>query len=196
MRRWVVTGPAGAGKSVLCGFFATRGAAIVDGDRLGHEILARKDIVSSVAMEFGSGVVTGGSVDRSALGALVFADPVALRRLNRITHGPLAELAGQRLDELEKAGSHRLAVFEAAVYFLLPPVPAIDLVIAVTASITTRLARLTGAAGLSAPEAQARIKAQQSLDGGWSDADVFLTNDGSLSDLEAAAGVVWSRLMD
>ena len=196
MRRWVVTGPAGAGKSALCGMFLDRGAAIVDGDRLGHEILAREDIVSSIGAEYGSGVVVGGSVDRAALGALVFADPVALERLNRITHGPLAALAQRRLDELEKEGRHPLAVFEAAVYFLLPPVPDIDLVITVTSRAAIRFARLTEMAGLDPREARFRIEAQHALEDGWAGADVVLTNDGPLSDLETAAQALWSRLKD
>jgi len=196
MIRWVVTGPAGAGKSVLCGLFADRGAAVVDGDRLGHEILAREDIISAVITEFGSGVVSDGSVDREALGGLVFADPVALEKLNGITHGPLASLAGRRLDELEKDGCHRLAVLEAAVYFLLPPVPGIDLVITVTASVSTRLARLTGSDGLSLREGRSRITAQLSLEDGWARADVVLANDGPVTELEIAAETLWSRLKD
>ena len=196
MRRWIVTGPAGAGKSALCGIFHDRGAAIVDGDRLGHEILAREDIVFAIGAEFGSGVVPGGSVDRMALGALVFADPVALERLNRITHGPLATLAQRQLDKLEKEGSHPLAVFEAAVYFLLPPMPGIDLVIAVTSCETVRFTRLTEMAGLEPRQARFRIEAQHYLEDGWAGADVVLANDGPFFELEAAAEALWSGLKD
>ncbi len=196
MIRWVVTGPAGAGKSDLCGFFTDRGAAIVDGDRLGHEILAREDILANIITEFGSGVVSDGSVDRAALGRLVFADPAALARLNGITHGPLAALAGHRLDELEKEGRHRLAVLEAAVYFLLPPVSGIELVITVTASASTRLTRMTGGGVLSPAEARSRLEAQHFLEDGWARADVVVVNDGSVSELENAAEDLWSRLKD
>ena len=195
MRRWVVTGPAGSGKSSLCGIFLDRGAAIVDGDLLGHEILDRDDIVSAIGAEYGPGVVVGGSVDRAALGGLVFADPVALERLNGITHGPLAALAQSRLDKLEKEGSHPLAVFEAAVYFLLPPVPGIDQVITVTSCETIRFSRLTGG-GLSSREAHSRIAAQRAMEDGWAGADVVLTNDGPRSDLETSAQALWSRLKD
>ncbi len=196
MRRWVVTGPAGAGKSALCRIFAGRGAAIVDGDRLGHEVLARGGIMSAIVAEFGSSVIAEGLVDRAVLGALVFADPVALERLNRLTHGPLSALAGRRLDELATEGRHRLAVFEAAVYFLLAPVSDIDLVITVTASETTRLARLTGIGGLDPREARSLIEAQHPLEDGWARADVVLANNGPLSELEAAAEALWSRLKD
>lgn len=196
MKRWAVTGPAGAGKSALCDLFAAQGAAIVDGDRLGHEILVREDIISKIMAEFGPGVVRDGSVDRATLGGLAFADPVALARLNTITHGPLAALAGRRLDELEKEDRHRLAVLEAAVYFLLPPVPGIELVITVTASVSMRLLRLTSDGALSPGEARSRIEAQRFLEDGWAGADVVLNNDGSVSELETAARALLARLKD
>jgi dephospho-CoA kinase len=196
MIRWAVTGPAGAGKSALCDLLADKGAAIVDGDRLGHEILAGQDIISNIIAEFGSGMVCNGSVDRAALGSLVFDDPVALEKLNGITHGPLAALAGRKLDELEKEGRHRLAVLEAAVYFLLPPVPGIELVITVTASVSMRLHRLTLDGVLSPGEARSRIEAQRILEDGWARADVVLANDGPVSELETAATALWARLED
>ena len=196
MIRWAVTGPAGAGKSALCDLFAAQGAAIVDADRLGHEILGREDIISNIIAEFGSGMVSDGSVDRAALGGLVFADPAALDKLNGITHGPLAALAGRRLDELEKEGRHRLAVLEAAVYFLLPPVSGIEMVITVTASVSMRLLRLTTGGILSPAEARSRIEAQGSLEDGWARADVVLVNDGPVSELETAASALWARLGD
>jgi dephospho-CoA kinase len=196
MRRWAVTGPAGGGKSAFCGFLAECGAAIISGDSLGHEILANPDIVLAIGRRFGREFVGAGEVDRAALGKLVFADPHRLEQLNWITHGPLAALAGRRLEELESEGRHRLAVLEAAVYFALPPVPGIELVITVTASETTRLARLTGPGGLTPGNARRRIRAQQSLQEGWASADVVLNNEGTLADLQAAAEKLWSRLED
>lgn len=196
MRRWAVTGPAGGGKSAFCGFLAECGAAIVSGDGLGHEVLARPEIVVAIGRRFGAEFVDHGEVDRAALGDLVFADPHRLEQLNRITHGPLAELAAHRLDELEKEGAHRLAVLEAAVYFALPPVPGIDLVVTVTAAVSTRLARLTGAGGMSSAKARRRIAAQGSLEEGWAGADVVLDNEGTLADLKAAAARLWFRLED
>ena len=177
MIRWAVTGPAGAGKSALCDLLARRGAAIVDADRLGHDILAREEIISNITAEFGSGVVSEGSVDRAALGCLVFADPVALEKLNGITHGPLAALAGRKLDELEKEGR-------------------IELVITVTASVSVRLLRMTDDGVLSPGEARSRIEAQRFLEDGWARADVVLTNDGPVSELETAATALWARLED
>lgn len=196
MRRWVVTGPAGAGKSIFCGFLATGGAALLDGDSLGHEILERPEISAAVEREFGAIVISNGAVDRGALGSIVFDDPVALERLNGITHGPLSNLAAVRMDEIEKSGLHRLAVLEAAVYFLLPPVPGVELVITVTASETTRKNRLMEWSGMDREEAQNRIHAQRPLEKGWSAADIVLVNENSLGLLETEAAALLARLED
>lgn len=196
MRRWVVTGPAGGGKSTLCRLLADRGAAILDGDRLGHEVLGQKQIIAEIAAEFGSGVLGQGVVDRAKLGAVVFAAPSALERLNRITHGPLATLMARRFDELENERQHRLAVLEAAVYFLLPCVRGIEKVITVTAPETVRFARLTAVGGLGESEAWRRIEAQGFMADAWNSADVVLENAGTLVDLESAAESLWSSLDD
>ena len=81
MIRWVVTGPTGAGKSHLTSRLAGRGAAVVDGDVLGHEILARPRVAAAIAEVFGPGYVVRGAVDRPALGRLVcFLPRQILRR--------------------------------------------------------------------------------------------------------------------
>ncbi len=186
MTVWALTGPIGAGKSAVSGILARQGAAIVDGDRLGHELLSRPDIQRGIAAGIGPEYVAGGVVDRRKLGARVFADPAALNELNRLTHGPLGTLAAQRLAALAAAGEHELAVFEAAVYFLLPSPPPVDLVVTVTAPRPLRIQRLVdrAAGGLSPAQAGARIAAQDDLVALWSRADQIIENDGTLDELE------------
>jgi dephospho-CoA kinase len=194
MIRWAVTGPTGAGKSRLTALLAARGAAVVDGDALGHEILARPEVRAGVAREFGPGFVADGAVDRRGLGALVFADRGAMLRLNALTHGPLARLAEQRLDALEAAGQHVLAVFEAAVYFLLPSPPRVARVITVTAPPPVRAARLAAKLGLSGEEAASRVAFQSFMEEGWRKADLVFDNRGDEAALESFAAELWSQI--
>ncbi len=191
MRRWAVTGPIGAGKSSVSALLAARGAAVVDGDALGHEILDRPDVRAAVAAAFGDDVVTAGRIDRGRLGPRVFADPAALDRLNALTHPPLARLMAERLDALAAAGTHALAVLEAAVYFLLPSPPRVDLVVAVDAPAPLRVRRLAAARGLDAEAAADRVAAQAGWDALWARADHTIVNDGSPADLELAVDALW-----
>lgn len=189
MIRWVVTGPAGAGKSAFAAELAGLGATVLDGDLLGHEILARPDVAAAVAGAFGSETVTGGTVDRALLGPIVFGDPAALQRLNDLTHPGLAELMSARLDDLAATGCG-LAVLEAAVYFLLPTPPPADLVVAVVAAATIRRARLE-AKGLASGTAADRVGAQESMAPLWRRADLVVNNDGAPEELAAAARGLW-----
>lgn len=184
MIRWVVTGPIGAGKSTVTAWLAERGAAVVDADRLGHEVLQDPEVVAAIGAAFGSAAVPDGQVDRAVLGSLVFADSAALARLNGITHGRIAALAVRRLDELARAGNHGLAVLEAAVYFLFPAPPAVDLVIAVVADPALRAARLAARRGLNGGQIAARLGAQAQLDVMWTRADIVLDNSGDESQLQ------------
>jgi dephospho-CoA kinase len=81
-------------------------------------------------------------VDRAALGSLVFAEASALTRLNALVHPRLAAAIKEDLDAIARAGQTDLAVLEAAVYFLLPSLGKVDLVIAVVASEEVRRERL------------------------------------------------------
>jgi dephospho-CoA kinase len=194
MIRWAVTGPTASGKSLLTALLAERGAAVVDGDRLGHEVLARPEVASAIGQEFGSEYVAGGVVDRGRLGRLVFADPESLDQLNRLTHGPLSDLATERLDALEKRGEHGLAVFEAAVYFLLPSPPRMDLVVVVNAQPAIRQMRLAEKPGIDDLAAAERVAAQAAMEPLWSRGDLIFDNDGDEASLALFAEQLWSRL--
>jgi dephospho-CoA kinase len=195
MRRWVVTGPMGAGKSLATGWLADRGAAVVDGDRLGHEVLTRPEVVSEIVAAFGPEVAPGGQVDRARLGPVVFADSQAMGRLNRITHARISDLAARRLDELAAGGKHELAVLDAAMYFLFPSPPPVELVVAVIADEEVRVGRLVRERGLGREAASRRVAAQRGMARLWSKADVILENNGSREEfLEQVGRLLKTRL--
>jgi dephospho-CoA kinase len=184
MRVWVVTGPIGAGKSLVTGYLQDRGAVIVDADKLGHQVLENPAMVQAIGREFGPEVLVAGKVDRRKLGSLVFSDPAAMARLNAMTHPPLLALVSNCLAELAREGKHELAVVEAAVYFLWPPLQSIDLVVSVVADEEIRLRRLITHRGLTADQAKDRLMAQEPLAPFWETADVLLSNNGDLKSLK------------
>ncbi len=187
MQRWIVTGPTGAGKSLFVRELAARGAATISGDAIGHDLLGAPNVVAAIAREFGPAVCPGGRVDRAALGRVVFGAAAALRRLDAIMLPLLAQRFQQRFDDLAAEGRWRLAVLEAAVYFLLPSPGPVDLVIAVVADIAVREQRLVTTGGITPLAARQRIEAQRDWDRFWSRADVVIENEGSTDELAAAA---------
>ncbi len=88
MVRIGLTGPIGCGKSTVAGWLGERGAAVVDADVVARDVLAPGEpAVGEVVARFGAGVAgPDGSIDRAALGRIVFADAAALRDLEAIVH--------------------------------------------------------------------------------------------------------------
>lgn len=187
LRRWVVTGPIGAGKSLAVAELAALGARVVDADAEGRALLAEPGMPAAVAAALGPDVLSGGEVDRAAVAALVFTEPGALARLNALTHPRLAARLAARLREHEAAAREPgLAVVEAAVYFLLPPFGPVDLVVAIDAPPELRVSRLAASGRFDAAAARVRAEAQRSLLGAYTRADVVLRNEGGPDDLRCA----------
>ncbi|NBT18383.1 MAG: dephospho-CoA kinase [Proteobacteria bacterium] len=87
MRTIALTGRIGSGKSTVATVLASRGAGVIDADRVVHD-LYRDDAGLRRALEdrFGASVMAPDGVNRAALGAIVFADPSARRDLEMLVH--------------------------------------------------------------------------------------------------------------
>ena len=91
-----LTGGIGAGKSTVTQLLKELGAAVIDADTVGHQIYlpdlpAWREIVAT----FGPDVLNADrTINRQALGKIVFADPEALRRLNGIVHRGQLDASG------------------------------------------------------------------------------------------------------
>ncbi len=189
-----LTGGIGSGKSEVARLLAARGAVVIDADRLAREVVvAGTPGFAAVVDAFGPGVVAAdGSLDRPALAALVFADPVALRRLESIVH----PLVGARAAALMAA-----APADAVVVYDVPLLvenglgEGYDVVVVVDADDETRRTRLA-ARGLSGTDARARMAAQASRADRLAAADVVVPNDGSRTDLARAVDALWAQLVD
>src|SRR5258705_4806121 len=116
MLRIGVTGLMASGKSTVARRFEEHGAIRIDGDELGRGTIRTPEIRAAIADEFGPSVIgpgPDGAVDRARLGALVFRDPRAMERLNRI--GQPALLArGRRELQTASAGTTAVVVLDAA----------------------------------------------------------------------------------
>ena len=101
-----ITGGIGAGKSEALAAFRRHGAATVSSDEIVHELLRRDDVREVVVKQFGNGVIgPDGTLDRGAIGTVVFNEPDQLVWLEQLLH-PL--VAAEYLGWREQLG--RLAV--------------------------------------------------------------------------------------
>ncbi|GLV82646.1 dephospho-CoA kinase [Streptomyces lavendulae subsp. lavendulae] len=189
-----LTGGIGAGKSEVSRLLAGYGAVVVDADRIAREVVEPGTPgLAAVVRAFGDSVLTAdGSLDRPALGAVVFADQERLRTLNAIVH----PLVGARSAELERAaGPDAIVVHDVPLLAENGLAPLYDLVVVVDAAPATQLARLTALRGMTEDEARARMAAQATREQRLAVATLVIDNDGPLEALEPQVRAVWKELV-
>ncbi|MEW1890043.1 MULTISPECIES: dephospho-CoA kinase [unclassified Streptomyces] len=193
MLRVGLTGGIGAGKSEVSRLLVGHGAVLIDSDRIAREVVEPGTPgLAAVAEEFGPGVLApDGTLDRPALGAIVFADPDRLAALNAIVH----PLVRDRSAELEKAaGPDSVVVHDVPLLTENGLAPLYDLVIVVDAAPETQLDRLVRLRGMTEADARARMAAQATREQRRAVADLVIDNDGPVEELVARVREVWAEL--
>ena len=191
-----LTGGIGSGKSTVATMLADLGAVVINADTVGHDVYRpHTDGWRQVIAAFGSSIVRPDqTIDRPALGAIVFADPAQLRRLNAIVHPLIAADIRRRIDALRAAGTGAPIVVEAAVLIEAGWQSLVDTVWLVVASRAAVTQRITAQRGLSAGDVARRIDSQLSDDERRRFADVVIENTGSLDTLRHEVARRWRQL--
>ncbi|MFJ8866298.1 dephospho-CoA kinase [Streptomyces sp. NPDC102473] len=188
-----LTGGIGAGKSEVSRLLARYGAVLIDADRIAREVVEPGTPgLTAVVEAFGPGILRpDGSLDRSALGSIVFADPERLATLNALVH----PLVGARSAELERAaGAGAVVVHDVPLLTENGLAPLYDLVVVVDAAPATQLDRLVRLRGMTESDARARMAAQATREERLACAGLVVDNDGPLEDLEPQVRALWSEL--
>jgi dephospho-CoA kinase len=184
MLRVGLTGPIAAGKSAVSARLRGLGVTVVDDDELAHEaIAAGTPGAAAVQARFGDGVMKpDGSVDRAALGRLVFADAQALDALEAIVHPAVAARARQ-LDAAARERGEALIVHDIPLLAETGQQDQFDQVLVVDAPADVRLTRLVEGRGLDEAEARRRMAAQATSAERNAIADVVFDGSGTLAGL-------------
>jgi dephospho-CoA kinase len=155
-----LTGPIGCGKSTVAGWLAERGAAIVDADAVARSVTAPGQAAHDAVVEAFGPAVRGpdGSLDRAALGAIVFADAARLRELEAIVHPAVRPALLAEVAAAEASGA-RIVAIEAIKLVESGLAELCDETWLVTCDPADQAARL-GGRGVPAADADARIEAQ------------------------------------
>jgi dephospho-CoA kinase len=155
-----ITGPIGCGKSTVAGWLSERGAVVVDADRLARDVTAPgSPELAMVLQRFGDAVrAPDGSLDRAALGRIVFADPEALRDLEVIVHPAVRPRIEAAVQAAHEAGAPAV-VIEAIKLVEAGYGIQCDEVWLVTCDGAAQRERLLGR-GVEAEDAERRVAAQ------------------------------------
>ena len=190
MLRVGLTGGIGAGKSTVAQRLRELGAIVIDADRLAREVVAVGSTgLAAIRERFGDAVIAAdGSLDRGALGEVVFADARARKDLESITH----PLIGARTRSLvESAAPGAIVVHDVPLLVEKGMSASYHLTVVVGADEAVRMARLTGGRGLTESDARARVAAQATDPQRRAVADVWLDNNGTVAGLLAQVDALW-----
>jgi dephospho-CoA kinase len=188
-----LTGGIGAGKSEVARLLAGHGAVVVDADQLAREAVAPGTPgLAAVVAEFGPEVLAAdGSLDRAALGEIVFSDPLRRAVLEKIVH----PYVGRRSAQLMAAApADAVVVYDVPLLVENRLQDAYDVVVVVEADDDVRLDRLAGSRGMTESDARQRFAAQASRAQRAEVADVIIDNGGTQARLADQVDALWRRL--
>ena len=175
-----LTGGIASGKSTVSNMFRELGIPVIDADLISREVVERgekayKDIVDT----FGEGILQkNGSLDRKALGAIVFSDETKRKQLNSIVHPAVRERLISRRDALLEKGT-RCVVLDIPLLFESGLADYADKTLVVYVDSATQLERLMERDQSSENDARQRINSQMALSQKLKLADAVIDNNGT-----------------
>jgi dephospho-CoA kinase len=187
-----LTGGIGSGKSAAGDFFEDLGAVVVDADQLARDVVERgTDGFDELISTFGDEILTNGVLDRSKLGAIVFANPDQLKKLEEIIHPRVSDAFAEIIEE---SPSDSVIIYQIPILVETAGRDRFDYVITVEASLENRISRLKER-GMRGYEIDARLKAQASDADRAKIADAVFNNDGDLDQLLRQAENIYEDIL-
>jgi dephospho-CoA kinase len=189
-----MTGPIGCGKSTVASWLGELGATVINADQVAREVTGPGSAaLAAIVAAFGPDLIRAdGSLDRSALGRIVFNDAEALARLEAIVHPAVRPVILERI-ATATAGDARVVVIEAIKLVEGGLAALCDELWLVTCDAGDQLARLLGR-GANRADAEARIAAQSGVVERLTPfATRVIDTTGSVDETRRLVDVAWSE---
>jgi dephospho-CoA kinase len=197
-----LTGGIGSGKSSVARLWRQLGAEVIDADAIVHELQAPgMPLLARIAAEFGPELIRAdGSLDREALGAIVFRDPEARQKLNRIVHPAVGAEFARRVAAAQASGAG-LLVLDIPLLFESraqntggASAMRFDAIVLVWVPREVQIQRTVARDGCRRDEAERRVAAQMPIDAKRALADHVIDNSGSPEETERQLRALHAQL--
>lgn len=194
MRIIGLTGSIACGKSTVAAVLRDMGAAIIDGDQLSHQVTAPGGCdLPAIRQTFGDKVFhPDGTLDRRALGALVFGDDAAREKLNAIVHPLVIDMTRQQIHQARQAGAE-VCVLDVPLLFETGMDALCHRVWCVWLPQEVQLQRLMARDGFTREEALARLRSQLSADEKAARAEIVIDTSGSMDYTKAMLPALFAQ---
>lgn len=195
MRLVGLTGGIATGKSTLARLLRERGVPVIDADELSRAASRTAPVLDAVARDFGRDfLLPDGQLDRKKMGALVFGDDEARRRLEAILHPAIRAAMVAETQRLAAEG-HPLAIYDTPLLFEAGLGAEVECVVVVYAPRIEQIERVVRRDGLTWPEAQARLAAQMDIEEKARLADAVVDNTAAPDTLPVKAEMLHRDLL-
>jgi len=196
MKTLGLTGGIATGKSTVATLLRdTYGVPLIDADQVARDVVQPgSPALEEIRRTFGDEVLLPtGALNRKALGRIVMADAEKRRVLEAITHPRIGQSIEEWLSTQDTQGAAWAAV-EAALMVESGSYHRYDILIVVSCSPATQIARLRAREGFDQEVAQRWLDAQLPLAEKEAVADHVLHNDDDLAQLAEAVAKLWHTL--
>lgn len=167
-----ITGGIGSGKSAVCRILKERGYPVFSCDEINRTLLSEKSYLDGLCALFPA-CVKDGKLNKAALSALVFSDKEALKTLNAYAHPRISERLRRDME-----GAEKTCFAEVPLLFESGMTKRFDGAIVVLRNKEERIRAVVARDGLTAEQAEARMKQQFDYDGPLPDGCLAIENDG------------------
>jgi dephospho-CoA kinase len=193
-----LVGGIASGKSTVAECFRALGAAVLDADQAGHEVLRDPAVISAIKQRWGEKILDAeGQVSRGAVARVVFAPGGEREKefLEQLTHPRIQMRIQQRIQQLQSSGTAPppVVVLDAALLFEAGWNRICDKIVFVDTA-DERRREWAAARGWTAEQLAERERAQLPVELKRSRADIVIHNAGSRDELQIEARRVWDEL--
>ena len=179
-----LTGNIGCGKSSVSTIFMENNIKVVDADIVARQIFDDKNLLNEVFSTFGESIKNqDGSVNRRALGNIVFNDDEKLILLNNLTHPKIKQKILSKVEEYKNQGE-KIVVIDAALLIEDDYIPYIQKLILITCRKEIQINRIIARDNCTKEEAISRINSQMSQEEKVKFADYIIDNSNSFEELQ------------
>ena len=179
-----LTGNIGCGKSSVYTIFMENNIKVVDADIVARQIFDDKNLLNEVFSTFGESIKNqDGSLNRRALGNIVFNDDEKLILLNNLTHPKIKQKILSKVEEYKNQGE-KIVVIDAALLIEDDYIPYIQKLILITCRKEIQINRIIARDNCTKEEAISRINSQMSQEEKVKFADYIIDNSNSFEELQ------------
>jgi dephospho-CoA kinase len=192
-----ILGGLGSGKSTVAAEFAKLGCAVIDADKIAHELLDKKTIKKAIVASFGKAVLDKeGKIDRKALADIVFTDADKLSTLNRIIHPSVLRRAEQLIRRIKGQKRVKAIVLDMPLLVEVGWAKRCDRLVFVDCQRKLRAERSKKMGFFDKNQHKIRENFQISLDKKVNIADNTINNNSGFSSLARQVAEVFSYIRD